>query len=63
MDHRLVDIADVHKCLYKLLYETAFNNINLKVNADEIYTDIAENRLETWLNLVNCPGKEENEND
>lgn len=58
MDHRLVDIADVYDCLYGLLYETAFNNINLKINADEIYTDIAENRLETWLNLVNCPGED-----
>lgn len=41
MDHRLVDIADVYDCLYGLLYETAFNNINLKVNADE-YTLILQ---------------------
>ena len=44
----LISRADAIKELKHLLYETAMNN---KDNAD-IYVDIAENRIDIWLNLV-----------
>ena len=39
--------------LSALLIETALNNnIGFKVDASDLYEDIAKNRLDTWLNLV-----------
>ena len=35
----------------KLLYETAFNSCGHHQD-DEIYADIADNRIEAWLGLV-----------
>ena len=34
----------------KRLFETAFNNVGIKQNIDETLADVAENRLENWLN-------------
>lgn len=55
MESRLVDIKDVEDILYRHLFEIAMNSIGSKCEADEIYMDIAEHRLRTWLNMV--PGK------
>lgn len=35
--------------LKKRLYETAINNIRVKCDADRVYADIAEKRLDTWI--------------
>lgn len=35
--------------LKKRLYETAINNIGVKCDADVVYADIAEKRLDTWI--------------
>lgn len=35
--------------LKKRLYETAINNIRVKCDADTIYADIAEHRLDSWI--------------
>mgnify|MGYP007101828384 CR=1 FL=1 len=39
----------INKCR-KRLYESAVNNVGYKCNADAVFVDIAENRIETWLN-------------
>lgn len=38
--------------LTHLLMETALKNIGYMRNADELYVDIAEERLETWISLI-----------
>lgn len=38
--------------LTALLIETALNNTGFKTDASKVYEDIANNRLDTWLNLV-----------
>ena len=35
--------------LKKRLYETAINNIRVKCDADIVYAEIAEHRLDTWI--------------
>lgn len=36
--------------LKKRLYETAINNIRVKCDADTVYAEIAEYRLDSWIN-------------
>lgn len=49
---RLIDANEALKILYKLLMESAINNVGCNCKADEIFADIAENRIKTWLDLV-----------
>lgn len=37
------------KCQERL-YESALNNVGIECKADEVFSDIAQNRIETWLN-------------
>ena len=39
----------INKCRTRL-YESAVNNVGYKCDADKVFVDIAENRIETWLN-------------
>lgn len=41
----------INKCK-ELLYESALNNVGYVCKEDEVFVDIAENRIETWLNEV-----------
>lgn len=36
--------------LSKRLYESALNNMGYECDADDVFIDIADNRLETWIN-------------
>ena len=36
--------------LKQRLWETALNNVGIKCDADEVYSDIADNRLDSWMN-------------
>ena len=36
----------------KRLYETAINNVGYVTDASEIYEDVADERLDTWINEV-----------
>lgn len=36
----------------KRLYETALNNIGCELSADDVYSEMAENRISNWLNDV-----------
>lgn len=38
--------------LTHLLMETALNSVGYKANADELYIEIVEKRLETWISLI-----------
>jgi hypothetical protein len=49
MSDRLISADKAKEVLKHLLYETAMNN---KLDIADIYADIAENRLDTWLGLV-----------
>lgn len=44
------DIA--YKKLQELLYETALNNSDEYGFISDVYVDIAENRLATWIDLI-----------
>ena len=50
------EIPDVIAHLKKRLYETAVNNVGVKCDADVVYSDIAEKRLEAWMNEIYYPG-------
>lgn len=46
-------IIKIKEHLYKRLTETALNNVNISVNdISEIYMDIAENRLNIWIDEI-----------
>ena len=38
--------------LRKRLYETALNNVGYVTDASEIYEDVADKRLDVWLNEI-----------
>lgn len=44
------DVAQrLQNFLYRRLYESALNNVGYKCNAEDVFMDIADNRLKTWL--------------
>ena len=53
--HKIVECEDavsreaVREHLKKRMYETAFNNVGVSDDIDQVYKDIIENRLNTWL--------------
>ena len=42
----------ISRHLYQRLVETAINNINIMCPADEVYMDVADNRLDHWLDEI-----------
>lgn len=44
--------AETQKHIYTRLYETALNNVGYKCEASDVYTNIAENRLSTWVSEI-----------
>lgn len=48
MNDRLISADKAKEVLKHLLYETAMNNIDIA----DIYEDIIENRLDTWIELI-----------
>ena len=54
---------DVIKHIKNRLYESACNNTTYQCNADEVFTDIAENRIETWINEMPSYDWTEEENE
>lgn len=49
MSDRLISADKAKEVLKHLLYETAMNN---DIDIAEIYEDIIENRLDTWIELI-----------
>ena len=47
--------------LYQHLYESALNNVGYKCNAEDVFMDIADNRLKTWLHDFYNQERENNE--
>ncbi len=45
---KLIDADKAKEVLKHLLYETAMNNLDIA----DIYEDIIENRLDTWIELI-----------
>lgn len=43
--------AAIKNCQYRL-YESALNNIGYECKADDVFSDIAQNRIQTWLEEV-----------
>jgi hypothetical protein len=44
--------AKAQKHIYTRLYESALNNVGYECKASDIFTDIAENRLSTWISEI-----------
>ncbi len=44
--------AETQKHIYTRLYETALNNVGYKCEAGDVFVDIAENRLSTWVSEI-----------
>lgn len=57
MNNDLVSRSEAREHLYKRLYETALNNTFVEVkDASHIFTDIADNRLNTWMQEIKPAG-------
>ena len=46
---RYIDVGTTRQHLTDRLMESALNNIGIKTDADEVFRDIAENRLSVWI--------------
>ncbi len=46
---RYIDAGTTRQHLTDRLMESALNNVGIKADADEIFRDIAENRLPVWI--------------
>lgn len=44
-----MDANTIKDHLKKRLYESALNNVGIMISADYVFQDIAENRIETWI--------------
>jgi hypothetical protein len=44
--------AEAQKHIYTRLYESALNNVGYECKATDVFTDIAENRLSTWISEI-----------
>lgn len=49
----------INKCQERL-YESALNNVGCECKADEVFADIAQNRIKIWLNEVPAAEPETN---
>jgi hypothetical protein len=47
-----INRAEAQKHIYTRLYESALNNVGYECDASEVFTDIAENRLGTWISEI-----------
>lgn len=46
---RYIDVGTACQHLTDRLMESAVNNVGIKADADEVFRDIAENRLPIWI--------------
>lgn len=46
---RYIDAGTARQHLTDRLMESALNNVGIKADADEVFRDIAENRLPVWI--------------
>lgn len=47
---KYIDAGTARQHLTDRLTESALNNFGIKADADEVFRDIAENRLPVWMN-------------
>ena len=48
----LISREEAVSTIKSMLYETALNSVESDENAAQLYEDIADNRIEIWLGLV-----------
>ena len=48
----LISREEAISTIKSMLYETALNSVESDENAAQLYEDIADNRIEIWLGLV-----------
>lgn len=48
----LISREEATSTIKSMLYQTALNNVESDEKAAQLYGDIADNRIETWLGLV-----------
>lgn len=51
-DKDCISRAKAQKHIYTRLYESALNNVGYECKASDVFTDIAENRLSTWISEI-----------
>ena len=48
----LIEREEAKAWLKSQLYATAINNIGLRRSVDEVYAEIAQNRIEDWVDAI-----------
>lgn len=44
--------AEAHKHIYQRLWESALNNVGYECKTEDVFMDIADNRLRTWVSEI-----------
>ena len=44
--------VEARKHIYQRLYESALNNVGYECKAEDVFMDIADNRLSTWISEI-----------
>ena len=44
--------SEIRKHIYQRLYESALNNVGYECTAEDVFMDIADNRLNTWISEI-----------
>ena len=44
--------AEAQKHIYRRLWESALNNVGYECKAEDVFMDIADNRLRTWISEI-----------
>ena len=49
---RYIDAEDVFNSIQKRLYQSAYYNVGIEAKVDEVFEDIAKNRLQQWVDEI-----------
>ena len=49
MTEDCISRAEAQKHIYRRLWESALNNVGYECKAEDVFMDIADNRLSTWV--------------
>ena len=51
-DEDCISRAEAQKHIYQRLWESALNNVGYECKAEDVFMDIADNRLRTWISEI-----------
>ena len=52
MTEDCISRAEAQKHIYRRLWESALNNVGYECKAEDVFIDIADNRLSTWVSEI-----------